>query len=181
MMRIASLIIILAFSAGSLQAQLKKTLHKTFEVPEQTTTLLLNIYEDDSYEVVPWAGNAIMTETNIKVYYTSRAIFDFLLEQGRYEFITAQRGDSLLLSGQDMQRRIVKVEETESLEKVHSRIFIPDAFQQVALGHWVREVEEPEEGEAPRKTLEREKINVSDALKEAVKPATDTTRQEERQ
>jgi len=177
-MRIASLFLFLFLTATSLKAQLKKTLHKTFEVPEQTATLLLNVYEQDSYEVVPWAGNAIMAETNIKVYYTSKAVFDHLLEQGRYDFITEQRSDSLIFTGKDMLRHIIKVEETESLEKVHTRIFVPDAFQQISPGRWEREVEEPEEeGQSPSPVLEREKIKVSEELKKAVQPPTDSTRQ----
>lgn len=179
-MRIASLILFLSLTATSLNAQLKKTLHKTYEVPSQTAKLLLNVYEQDSYDVIPWAGNAIMTETNIKVYYTSKPVFDFLLEQGRYEFITQPQSDSLIFTGKDMQRHIIKTEGMESIEKVHIRIFIPDAFEQVAPGHWVREVNTPEEGEdAPRQTLEREKIKVSEELKNAVQPASDSTRQEE--
>ena len=164
-------------SATSLKAQLKKTLHTTYEVPETTSTLVFNIFEDDSYDIISWAGNAIMTETNIRVYFTSKAVFDFLLEQGRYDFLAQAQGDSLMLTNKDMVRRIIKAEETETVEKVHSRIFIPDAFQEVAPGVWRRELEEEEE--KGREQLEREKINVSEKLKEAVKPATDSTGRKE--
>jgi len=173
-MKTATLALTALLMASSLHAQLKKTLHKTFEVPEQTETLLLNIFEKDSYDVVPWAGNAIMVETNIKVYYTSRSVFDFLLEEGRYNFVAEQRADSLLLSGEDMQRQIVKLGDTESLEKVHSRIFIPDAFEQQSAGVWARELEEEEKS---GNKLDRESIDVSENLKERLRSEQDSTAQ----
>ncbi|MEQ8706189.1 MAG: hypothetical protein RIC19_19815 [Phaeodactylibacter sp.] len=169
-MRIGSILIGLFLLSSPAQAQLKKTLHKVFEVPETANQLVLNIYEGDSYDVIPWAGNTIMAETNVEMYKASRGVFDFFLEEGRYDFITAPQGDSLIVSSKDLLRRVIKLEDVEALEKVHSRIYIPDYFVQQSPTFWERP-EEQQDQQPKRKKLNREKMDVNEELKEAVKPA----------
>lgn len=153
------------------QAQLKKTLHKVFEVPEATDKLVFNIYEGDSYDIIPWAGNTIMAETHVEMYQASRGVFDFFLEEGRYDFITRPEGDSLIVSSKDLLRRVIKLEDVEALEKVHSRIYIPDYFVQQSADVW--EWPEAEREKQPdRKKLNREKMDVDEELREAVQPTS---------
>lgn len=160
------------------QAQLKKTLHKVFEVPEAADKLVFNIYEGDSYDIIPWAGNTIMAETHVEMYKASRGVFDFFLEEGRYEFITQPRGDSLIVSSKDLLRRVIKLEDVEALEKVHSRIYIPDYFSRQSATVWERP-EEEQERQPGRKKLNREKMDVDEALREAVEPTpADSTKTE---
>ena len=123
------------------QAQLKKTLHKVFEVPETANLLVFNIYEGDSYDVIPWAGNTIMTETQVEMSKASRGVFDFFLEEGRYDFITAPQSDSLIISSKDLLRRVIKLEDVEA------------------------------EQQPQRKKLNREKMDVDKQLHEAVQPS----------
>ena len=151
------------------QAQLKKTLHKVFEVPETTNLLVFNIYESDSYDIIPWAGNTIMTETQVEMYQASRGVFDFFLEEGRYDFITAPQSDSLVISSKDLLRRVIKLEDVEAVEKVHSRIYIPDYFLQQSTTVWERP-EAQQEQQPQRKKLNREKMDVDEQLREAVQP-----------
>lgn len=132
-------------AATSAQAQLKKTLHKVFEVPAVTQQLVFNIYEGDEYEVVPWAGNTILTETQIEMYNASKGVFDFFLKEGRYDFVSLEQSDSLILSSKDLLRHAIKIEDIQSEERVVSRIFVPDTFQKQGDALWARpETEKPE-------------------------------------
>ena len=171
LMRIGFIIIGLFLFGNPAQAQLKKTLHKVFEVPETADKLIFNIYEGDSYDIIPWAGNTVMVETHVKMYQASRGVFDFFLEEGRYEFITQPQGDSLILSSKDLLRRVIKLEDVEALEKVHSRIYIPDYFSQQSTTLWERPEEEGEK-QPKRNKLNREKMDVDQELREAVRPTT---------
>ena len=174
-MRILACFILLALSTVAGQAQLVKTLHQVFEVPDNTTALSFITYEEDGLEVVPWAGNTIMVESNIKMYYASKAVFDFFLDKGRYNFEAAEEGDTLQLVAQDVERLAIRSGDTQALEKINIRIFIPDEFSQAGPTFWTRPEKEEEEGEKvgayqPRKKLARERAGVSDELKEAVAP-----------
>jgi hypothetical protein len=168
-MRIGWIIIGLLLLGSPAQAQLKKTLHKVFEVPESANLLVFNIYEGDSYDVIPWAGNTIMTETQVEMAKASRGVFDFFLEEGRYDFITAPQSDSLIISSKDLLRRVIKLEDVEAVENVHSRIYIPDYFLQQSATVWERP-EAQQEQQPQRKKLNREKMDVDEQLREAVKP-----------
>lgn len=168
-MRIGWIIIGLLLLGSPAQAQLKKTLHKVFEVPESANLLVFNIYEGDSYDVIPWAGNTIMTETQVEMAKASRGVFDFFLEEGRYDFITAPQTDSLIISSKDLLRRVIKLEDVEAVENVHSRIYIPDYFLQQSATVWERP-EAQQEQQPQRKKLNREKMDVDEQLREAVKP-----------
>lgn len=174
-MRIGILAIALLFSVCA-QAQLKKTLHKVFELPPEATKLVLNIYEGDEYEIVPWAGNTILTETDVAMRKASKGVFDFFVEEGRYDFDAQLRSDSLVLSSKDLLRRVIKIEDTAAEEKVRSRIFIPDVLEQQSPTLWTRPEAEEWDG-TPRKRLNRERMEASDAVKEAVRPTVDSTGQ----
>lgn len=157
-------------------AQLKTTLHKVFEVPEAANQLVFNIYEQDSFDVVPWAGNTLMVETHVAVERASRGVFDYLIEEGRYDVLTEPMGDSLLVSSNDLLRQTVRVQGVASIESVYSRIFIPDTFEPFSANIWKRPEQPGEDGqEPPRKKLNREKMDVDESVKEAVQPTIDTS------
>lgn len=168
-MRIGYIIAGLLLFSGSAQAQLKKTLHKVFEVPGTANQLVFNIYDGDSFDVIPWAGNTIMAETQVEMYQASKGVFNFFLEQGRYDFITAPQTDSLMISSKDLLRQVIKLEDVEAVERVHSKIYIPDYFVQQSDIVWERP-EELRQTEPQRKKLDREKMDVDQELKDAVKP-----------
>ncbi len=175
-MRIGWIIIGLLWLATPADAQLKTTLHKVFEVPEASNQLVFNIYEQDSFDIVPWAGNTLMAETHVSVEKASRGVFDYLIEEGRYDVLTEPAGDSLLVSSKDLVRQAIRVQGVESIERVYSRIFIPDTFEPFSADVWKRpERTEEEERERPRKKLNREKMDVDESVKEAVRPNVDTT------
>lgn len=179
-MRIIVWLAALMLAGNPARAQLVKTIYQTFEVPDSTTSVTFKIYEHDSCEVVPWAGNTIMTESNIKLYYASRGVFDHLLEKGRYNFEIAEDGEKLLLASVKERRLKVKLgsgeEEAynnkEKNENVSVRIFIPDEFTESTPTTWARPRKEPDEERIgayrPRKKLAREAGTVSEELKEAI-------------
>jgi hypothetical protein len=152
--------------------QLQKTIHQSFVLPDSTSTLLINLPEDDIWEVVPWSGNSIMTESNIKMYSANKGIFNFFIEKGRYEYQALEKGDSLALAGEHTKRLVVKAGAMECTEEVQVRIFIPDTFVEEEYGLWKRPLEKKADKDTPRikKKLNREKIEVSEALQEEVKP-----------
>lgn len=155
-----------------LYGQLQKTIHQSFILPDSASTLLINLPEDDIWEVVPWSGNSIMTESNIKMYSANRGIFNFFIEKGRYEYQALEKGDSLAIVGEDTKRLVIKAGAQECSEEVQVRIFIPDSFVEEEYGFWKRPLEKKTDKDAPRikKKLNREKIEVSEALQEEVKP-----------
>lgn len=173
-MRIIVFPALLLLSIPSTHAQLVKMLHQAFEVPDSATTLAFSIYENDKFEIVPWAGNTIMTESNIKLYYASRGVFDFFLEKGRYNFQAQEGGDTLVLAAQDTKRLAIKSGDTQCYEEVAIRIFIPDDFSQISPGVWFRPRKEKSKERIgafkPRKKLARESGTVSESLRDAVQP-----------
>lgn len=188
-MRIIVLLAASLLAGAPAHAQLVKTIYQTFEVPDSTTTVFFEIYENDSLEVVPWAGNTIMTESNVKMYYVSRGVFDYLLEQGRYNFEAVEDGEKLALSsvkerrlqvklgngepqGPESEKKSYEYEKGKENEKVTIRIFIPDEFTRSSPVSWSRPREERSEERIgayrPRKKLNREAGDVADELREAI-------------
>jgi hypothetical protein len=162
---------LILFLAGNAFGQLRKTIHQSFDLPDSTKTLVINFPEADQWKVELWAGNSIMTESDIKMYSATKAIFNFFVEKGRYNYLTVEKGDSLAMVGQDPKRQIIKAGEMECSEEVLVRIFIPDTFEEQKPGTWARElvVREGNGGKkVTRKKLNREGVGVSDELQKAV-------------
>ena len=197
-MRIIVWLAALMLAGAPATAQLVKTLHQTFEVPDSVTLISFNIYDKDVFEAVPWAGNTIMTQSNIKLYYASRGVFDHLLEKGRYNFESRELGDSLVLasvSERHLEVRLNTATENEAGQKgggskgkkesehVEIRIFVPDDFTQASPTTWARPRKEASEERIgayrPRKKLNREAGIVSDELREAIpEQPVDTVKEE---
>lgn len=202
-MRIIVWLAALMLASAPAAAQLVKTIHQTFEVPDSTVLISFEIYEKDLFEAVPWAGNTIMTESNIKLYYASRGVFDHFLEKGRYNFESRELGDTLTLAAVNERHLEIKLNTAKpddkeeggtrakggdiggkkKSENVNIRIFIPDDFSQTSPTTWARPRKEQSEERIgayrPRKKLNRESGAVSDELREAIpeQPA-DTVKEE---
>ena len=186
-MRIIFWLAVSMLAGTTTHAQLVKTLYQTFELPDSVATLSFDVYEKDSLVVVPWAGNTIMTESNIKLYYASRGVFDHLLEKGRYNFESRENGDKMVLASTSERRLEVKLTtakgegkgQKEQNEQVAVRVFIPDAFTQAAPDTWTRPFKERSEERTgayhPRKKLNRESGEVSEELRDAIPEAPKDT------
>lgn len=120
----------------NLQAQLQKIIHQTFSVDE------FNAIEFDLYgtfELESWAGNEILTETQIKLYRANSAILEHFVDAGRYKILEEVNGETIRLSSQDKERKPIRVREgEESSEEVVLRIYIPDTFAESEPLKWSR-------------------------------------------
>lgn len=157
--------------------QLQKTLHQSFVLPDSATTLRINLPAGDEVEIVKWAGNSIMTESQVQLYQSNKGLFEHFIEKGRYNYILQESGTDLTMVGEDNKRLAIKTvnQEFPSTEIIEVRVFIPDAFEEVEPGFWQREIEQrlDEDGNPiVRKKLDRDKITVSKELQEKVAPLT---------
>jgi hypothetical protein len=178
-MRIAFPLVFLLLAAHSGLAQLKKTLHQTFELPDSATCLIFQLYEDDgfTYTILPWAGNNIMAESKISVYKATQGIFNRLLADQRYELEAVEGKDTLAIRSFDLKRVPLRYEGKLAIEEGEVRIFIPDEFKQTGPYRYVRPKREatiPAELGLTRRKLERERGEVSQELKEALQAKPDS-------
>ncbi len=170
------LILCLTLTTGTLcHAQLKKTLHTTFELPDSSRQLVFDFY--DNYTVVPWAGNTVMTEANIHMYQSSAAILQFFIDKGRYDFelqMTGADSSAVVLAAKDQKRLAIKSGDKQAYEAIEVRVYIPDSFQQSDTHTWTRTIA-PNNAHIARAKLDRERANVSKELQEAVQPQVEST------
>ena len=76
-------------------AQMERTVYQSFEI-DSVQTITLDIVGD--YEVNVWAGNSILTETNIQIWKASPHLLDYFIEEGRYEIVATTTPSSATLS-----------------------------------------------------------------------------------
>lgn len=124
----------------SSDAQIRKTLHKTYSIDE-VSNLSLDIIGE--YEVVLWAGSAIMTVTTIELYDANLNIFKFFLKQGRYDIDMTIDEDSAAFVSHDKERRTITKNDKECWEIVKTTIHIPDDFEIIDQTKMVRKKKEP--------------------------------------
>ncbi|MBR9920927.1 MAG: hypothetical protein GYB31_08805 [Bacteroidetes bacterium] len=120
----------------SAKAQLEEVIHHTFN-PEDIPEIHLNLIEE--YELLPWAGNQILTETYIELYDASPEILKFLIEEkARYEIVSSIQEGFLLLSSTDQDRAPIQFRGNTCSEFVRTKIYIPDSYQDNGEGLLIR-------------------------------------------
>ena len=125
-MRLYLLLFSLSLFTSDLSAQVRKILHQSFEI-ESTNTVNLDLAGE--YEIVHWAGNAILVETSIELYSASRAIFEAFKEDGRYEVEAETNNDQTILQSIDKERRPIRNKNKEEcFEIIKVRVLIPEDF-----------------------------------------------------
>ncbi len=112
-------------SSSVIQAQVKKILHQSFEI-EEVDNIKLNLAGE--YEIVTWAGNSILIETNIELYSASRDIYNFFKEKGRYDVEADTSGSVIHLNSVDMERKPIRTKKGECFEIIRVRVLIPEDF-----------------------------------------------------
>ncbi|MEN0002951.1 MAG: hypothetical protein AAF798_02360 [Bacteroidota bacterium] len=129
-----------------------KVLHNSFQLD---SLKMLSVDFLGTYEVEPWAGDAVLVETTIKLYDASSGILEYLIENERYK-IDADTIDEtgLHLFSVKKERKIVRTSKGESREEVKVRVFLPDTFNQVGDHSW----EAPEEEEEEKQTSSAEPL-----------------------
>ena len=70
---------------GISQAQMERTMYQVFEI-DSAQTVQLEIAGE--YQILEWAGNSILVETNVQIWDASREILGHLIEDGRYDLAT---------------------------------------------------------------------------------------------
>jgi len=137
-MKKAAIVILFAFLAvSSVQAQLEKILHQSFDLTS-INNITLDLYGE--YEIEKWAGNSILTETSVQVYDASIGIFKHFVESGRYGIDANLDEESIALVSKDKKRTAIRTKKGECYEFVKVRIFVPDDFKVVDQGNLVRNV-----------------------------------------
>ena len=130
-MRILQTVIICLCFTCLIQAQPKKIIHQTFLVDDHQR-IEIQLYEDD-YEAVFWAGNTILTETNITLENGFKHLLAYHVDSlSRYEIVDETQETSLLLKSFDNRRTVIAIkykgDELYPNELVTTRVYIPDVF-----------------------------------------------------
>jgi len=121
------LILSLLLISISAKAQLKKTVHQTFEVGEARN---INLDVFGEYEIEAWPGNTIMSETKIELYDASPHILKFFMEEKeRYKLrLDGEGEESISLVSIDQERRSIQYKGNECFEQVKVKLYVPEEF-----------------------------------------------------
>ena len=118
-------LIILFLSSFSLRAQMERTVYQSFEI-DSSKTIAFKLVGD--YELHSWAGNSVLTETNVQIWKASPRILDYFIEKGRYEILQESAPGATLLSSRFVERQPIKTKEGDCVEIIKVKIFVPDTF-----------------------------------------------------
>lgn len=111
----------------SANAQLKKTIHQTFDL-EEINLVQLDLYGE--YVIEPWAGNSIMSETKVELYEASPAILKFFLEEKeRYKINVVAENGTVHLDSNDKERRTIQYRGTDCFEAVKLKLYVPEEYE----------------------------------------------------
>jgi len=120
----------------TLSAQLKETIHQTFDIDDAKTVSIDLVGE---YEIVKWPGNTILTHTYIELSDARPSILSYYLKEGRYEIEGTGNGDQFTLVAKDRVRRPIMYKKLECYEYTKIKISIPDDFVVINNSSLVRE------------------------------------------
>lgn len=133
-------LILLTVSFGTtLSAQLKETVHQTFEIDEVQS---INLDLAGDYEIVKWAGNTLMSKTYIELSDAKPSILNYYLKDGRYELEGTASGESFSLVAKDKVRKSIKFKELTCYEYTNVVIYVPDDFIEASKTSLVRQSED---------------------------------------
>ncbi len=119
--------VFLQFLALSLPAQLKKTLHQTFEVGDSIREIQLELAGE--VRARHWAGQNILTTSLVELYDASPAILEYFVVEGRrYEIVADTLGTVLRLRHYEPQRRPIRTRHGECPEILQVKVYVPESF-----------------------------------------------------
>lgn len=116
--------LVLAFSASAF-GQMERTFYQSFEI-DSVQSIALNLTGE--FELSAWAGNTVLTETNIKLWEGSPAILDFFIKQGRYEIKMDKTEIDAAFKHTQSDRKPIKTQKNECTELVTLKVFVPDTY-----------------------------------------------------
>ncbi len=137
-----TLLIFLLAGAVSLSAQLKHTQHQTFQL-DSINQVQIDLV--DPFTVETWAGNQLMTETQVQLYQASESVLQFFLKNERYTIETDSTASNIMsLLSKDTVRKRIKTKFGECEERISVRVFVPEDFEKKSDKVWARPVKEEE-------------------------------------
>lgn len=118
------------FGASLAHAQMERTMYQVFEVD---SAQVVNLDVAGEYEILAWAGNSILVETNVQIWEASREILTHLIKSGRYDLTTdssaAPNATEIRIFTKNLERKPIKrLDGQKCLEIAVTKIFIPDTF-----------------------------------------------------
>ncbi|MBC7774965.1 MAG: hypothetical protein H7246_05950 [Phycisphaerae bacterium] len=124
-----SLLFCLGFNHTA-QAQMERTMYQVFEVDSAKT---VQFEVAGEYDVLPWAGNSILVETNVQIWNASREILAELIKIGRYNLATDSSSvpnpKQVRIFTKNLKREPIKrLDGEKCLEIAVTKIFVPDTF-----------------------------------------------------
>lgn len=134
------IVLILTSIAFLSNAQVKKTLHQTFELPDENTEVALDIY--DEFEVEEWSSNNIMIVTTATLESGIQHILDFYIREGRYDVEKSGEETSMTLTSKDNVRKGMKYKDVMIYEIVEMKLFIPEEYELQGKNRLVKKAEE---------------------------------------
>ena len=124
-------------------AQVKRTVHQTFELDEENTTVALDIYDD--FEVEEWSSNNIMIITTAILESGAQHLLDFYVDQkGRYDIEKSGEEASMTLTSEDKTRLGMKYRGQVVYEMVNVKMYIPESYELKGKNKLVKKPEETE-------------------------------------
>ena len=135
------IITLLLISIGLLaSAQVKKTIHQTFELADENTQVDLDIF--DEFEVEEWSSNNIMIVTTATLEGGAQHVLDFYVREGRYSVEKSGEEESLILTSKDKVRKGMKYRDSMIFELVKMKLFIPENYELQGKNRLVKKAEE---------------------------------------
>lgn len=131
-----SLVLVTLFWGTTLAAQLKETVHQTFEIDEAQS---INLDLAGDFEIVKWAGNTLMSKTYIELSDAKPSILNYYLKEGRYELEGNASGESFSLVAKDKVRKAIQFKELTCYEYTNVVIYVPDDFVETSKTSLVRQ------------------------------------------
>jgi len=127
-----AIFMVLLFLTGAsfTHAQMERTMYQVFEV-DSAQVVSLDVAGE--YEILAWAGNSILVETNVQIWEASREILTHLIKSGRYDLATdssaAPNAAEIRIFTKNLERKPIKRPDGQKcLEIAVTKIFIPDTF-----------------------------------------------------
>ncbi|MFN0035599.1 MAG: hypothetical protein ACKVUS_11065 [Saprospiraceae bacterium] len=111
-------------------AQMERTMYQVFEI-DSAQTVKFEIAGE--YNVLEWAGNSILVETNVQIWDASREILGHLIKDGRYDLATDSSASpnpkQVRIFTKHLDRKPIKrLDGQKCLEIAVTKIFVPDTF-----------------------------------------------------
>jgi len=105
-------------------------MYQVFEVDSAQT---VHFEVTGEYDVLPWAGNSILVETNVQIWEASREILAELIKIGRYDLATdsstVPNPKQVRIFTKNLERKPIKrLDGQKCLEIAVTKIFVPDTF-----------------------------------------------------